>query len=299
MLAVVLSGGGNHGALEAGALEILLGENLHPRLWVGTSAGGLNAILMASNPTPEGARVLQDLWRHARPVPQGAASLLTAARRFTAGKESFFPNEPVANYFRLHLPQGLETFGDLYDRSAKRAFTLAVEYPSGSPRVFGEKRADRLLDGAMATSAFPMYFPPWDVGSRRYLDGGMQANLPVRTAVAHGADEIIAIEVHSEMIMTSGSGLLDVAGFTLNTVLRQQTEDQLAWAHHEGVHVHYLILDAGNTPPWEFTHADTLIARGRDAARTFLARNGDIPRGPTWRFISRRLRGRSGHPKSW
>jgi NTE family protein len=299
MLAVVLSGGGNHGALEAGALEILLGAGIHPRLWVGTSAGGLNAIMMAANPTPEGARSLQEVWRHARPVPQGAASLLTAVRRFAAGKESFFPNEPVAHYFRNHLPPGLDTFGDLYNHSANRAFTVAVEYPSGRLRVFGEQRDDRLLDGAMSTSAFPMYFPPWDVGPLRYLDGGIQANLPVQTAVAYGADEIIALEVYGEFVMTSGSGLFDVAGFTLGTVLRQQTEDQLAWAHHEGVHVHHLRLDAGDTPPWDFTQAEKLVSRARDAARAFVAKSGKMPRRPTWRFTSRRFLGRGAHPRAW
>lgn len=299
MFAVVLSGGGNHGALEAGALEVLLGEGLHPGLWVGTSAGGLNAIMMAARPDAEGVKELQNLWRKARPVPQGAAGLITAGRRFAAGKESFFPNEPMADYFRKHLPAGLETFGDLYHRTAVRALTVAVEYPGGSLRIFGEKREDRLIDGAMATSAFPMYFPPWTVGPLRYLDGGMEANLPLRTAVEFGADEILALEVHGEMIMVSGSGLLDVAGFTLGSVIRQQTADQLEWARHEGVRVHYLVLDAGSTPPWDFTHADTLIQRGQEAAHAFLATAGKIPRGPTWRYVNRKVLGRSIRTKSW
>jgi NTE family protein len=299
MFAVVLSGGGNHGALEAGALEVLLGEDLHPGLWVGTSAGGLNAIMMAARPDPDGVKSLQNLWRKARPVPQGAASLLTVAQRFSAGKESFFPNGAMAEYIRRHLPAGLETFGDLYNRTSVRALTVAVEYPGGCLRIFGEKREDRLLDGAMATSAFPMYFPPWDVGPLRYLDGGMEANLPLRTAVEFGADEILALEVHGEMIMVSGSGLLDIAGFTLGSVIRQQTADQLEWARHEGVRVHYLLLDAGSMPPWDFTHADALIERGRKSARAFLAASGKIPRGPTWRFVNRKLLGRGIRTKHW
>jgi NTE family protein len=299
MFAVVLSGGGNHGALEAGALEVLLGEDLHAGLWVGTSAGGLNAIMMAARPDLEGIHALQNLWRKARPVPQGAAGLLTAARRFAAGKDSFFPNAPVAEYFRRHLPAGLETFGDLYNRTSVRALTVAVEYPGGGLRIFGEKRDDRLLDGAMATSAFPMYFPPWDVGPLRYLDGGMEANLPIRTAVEFGADEILALEVHGEMIMVSGSGLLDIAGFTLGSVIRQQTADQMDWARHQGVRVHYLPLDAGDTPPWDFTHADVLIERGRETARKFLATSGKIPRGPTWRYMNRRLLLQGKRKKRW
>jgi NTE family protein len=299
MLAIVLSGGGNHGALEAGALEVLLEGELHPKLWVGTSAGGLNSIMMAANPTAQGARVLQDLWRGARPVPQGAAALLTAARRFASGKASFFPNEPEANYFRKYLPAGLETFGDLNAKSGARALTIAVEYPSGAMRIFGERRHDRLIDGAMATSAFPMYFPPWEVGPLQYVDGGMEANLPLRTAIEYGADEIIALEAHGAMLAASGSPLIDVASFTLSTVIRQQTTGQFEWAGHEGVRVHYILLDAGPVPAWDFTQADTLVARGREAAREFQTKCGKIPRGPTLRFIQRRILGRGAHPKRW
>jgi NTE family protein len=299
MFAVVLSGGGNHGALEAGALEVFLQEGLKPELWVGTSAGGLNSIMMAADPTPDGARALQELWRGAQPVPHGASALITAARRFAAGQASFFPNESVAKYFRHHIPTGLETFGDLQKKSGVRALTVAVEYPSGGIRVFGEHRHDRLIDGAMATSAFPMYFPPWEVGPLRYLDGGMEANLPIVTAIEYGADEILALEVHGEMIAASGSSLIDVASFALTTVIRQQTSDQFAWAKHEGVRVHYLLLDAGGTPPWDFTHADALFSRGREAARAFLSEQGKIPRGRTWRRFSRKALGRAARAKRW
>jgi NTE family protein len=299
MFAVVLSGGGNHGALEAGALEVFLDEGLKAELWAGTSAGGLNAIMMASDPTPKGARTLQALWRDARPVPQGASALITAGRRFAAGKTSFFPNEPVTRYFRRHLPEGLETFGDLQEKTGVRALTIAVEYPSGGIRVFGEYRHDRLLDGAMSTSAFPMYFPPWEVGPLQYLDGGMEANLPIVTAIEYGADEILALEVHGEMIAASGSNLIDIASFSLSNVIRQQTANQLAWAKHEGVRVHYLLLDAGGTPPWDFTHAETLFARGREAARAYLASHGKIPRGQTWRRFQRKLLRRAPRAKRW
>ena len=43
MLALVMSGAGNFGAMQVGALEVLLENGFHPQLVVGTSAGALNA----------------------------------------------------------------------------------------------------------------------------------------------------------------------------------------------------------------------------------------------------------------
>ncbi|HNK70256.1 MAG TPA: patatin-like phospholipase family protein, partial [Flavobacteriales bacterium] len=42
MIAFVLSGGGNRGALQAGALLALLERGIRPDLIVGTSVGALN-----------------------------------------------------------------------------------------------------------------------------------------------------------------------------------------------------------------------------------------------------------------
>jgi predicted acylesterase/phospholipase RssA len=300
MLAVVFSGGGNYGALEAGALEVFLEAGLRPGLWAGTSAGGLNAIMMASDPTVQGTRVLQDYWRKARPVPQGGASVFTATRRFTTGMESLFPNEPITEFIQSHLPAGCQTFGDIYRRTRQRAFALAVEYPGNVTRVFGEQLEDRLLDGAMATSALPPYFPPWKVGSLRYLDGAIAANLPVRVAVEYGAEEILAMNIEGDIIQVEGSGIINISAFALGAMVAQLTANQLEWARHEGVRVHFLKLDAGPVRSWDFSQADVLIERGRQLARAFLEEEKHrIPQGATWRYRVRRWFGSGWRSKSW
>jgi NTE family protein len=300
MLAVVMSGGGNYGALEAGALEALLEAGIQPDLWVGTSAGGLNAILMASEPTMEGVRHLQELWRKARPVPQGGASVFTATRRFAMGMDSLFPNDPVAEFIAAHLPADCQTFGDLYDRTGKRAFALAVEYPDCVARVFGQHRDDRLLDGAMATSALPPYFPPWKVGSRRYLDGGIAANLPLRVAVEYGADVIFALNIQGDIIMVEGSGIFSVSGFALGAMVGQLTANQLEWTRREGARVHFMVLDAGPVRPWDFSQAEALIDRGRQLARAYLSDpNNKILQGASKRIRVRRMFRRLRRPEPW
>ena len=66
MFAYVLSGGGNYGAMQVGALEVLLAHGPRPQMLVGTSAGALNAAYLATDPTLEGARRLGDAWRGVR-----------------------------------------------------------------------------------------------------------------------------------------------------------------------------------------------------------------------------------------
>ena len=63
MLAFVLSGGGNRGALEVGALRVLVERGIRPEMLVGTSAGAVNAAMVASDPTLEGMQRLVNAWR--------------------------------------------------------------------------------------------------------------------------------------------------------------------------------------------------------------------------------------------
>jgi predicted acylesterase/phospholipase RssA len=63
MRALVLSGAGNFGALQAGALEAVPETDFLHDLIVGTSAGVLYGPLLACEPTPGGARRVQSAWR--------------------------------------------------------------------------------------------------------------------------------------------------------------------------------------------------------------------------------------------
>ena len=64
-VAFVLSGGANRGALEVGVLQVLLEHDIRPQILVGTSVGAINAAFLATNPTLEGARWLELMWRQA------------------------------------------------------------------------------------------------------------------------------------------------------------------------------------------------------------------------------------------
>src|SRR5512139_4106038 len=62
MIGFVLSGGANRGALQVGALQALTAHHIKANLVVGTSAGALNGVYYAYDPTPAGLERLAQLW---------------------------------------------------------------------------------------------------------------------------------------------------------------------------------------------------------------------------------------------
>src|SRR4051812_49830717 len=80
--AFVLSGGASLGATQAGMLQALYERDIRPDLFVGTSAGALNAAFTAGRPsTVDTAIELQRTWLGLTPAQGVSASPPTAAPR--------------------------------------------------------------------------------------------------------------------------------------------------------------------------------------------------------------------------
>src|SRR6266568_4412670 len=106
MIGLVLSGGGNRGALEAGALIALFEHGVKPDILVGTSAGAMNSAFLATDPTFEGARKLGDLWRSVKRDDVFPGSVLSYAWRFISGADSLSPNDNLRKFVTARLPAG-------------------------------------------------------------------------------------------------------------------------------------------------------------------------------------------------
>jgi NTE family protein len=74
----------------------------------------------------------------------------------------------------------------------------ATDLDSGELVLFGagskEQGAD-LHDALYASCALPLYFPPLEMGGRRFADGGLRAVLPLDAARAIPADLVVAVNV--------------------------------------------------------------------------------------------------------
>ena len=299
MLAFVLSGAANFGAMQAGALEIILESTLQPRMLVGTSAGALNAIFLATEPSGARARELQEMWREAGPDQVGVPKPFIALRRLVQQKDGLIDGSRLAHFLEKRLPTE-ETFGELEKVGGIKTFAVAVDVDRGAMRVFGDDPSDRLLDGAMASSAVPPYFPPWIVGKQRYLDGGVFAKLPLCVAIERGATQIIALDVTYAMgSSVNAHGVMGMSGYSLSLMIEAQTAFEVAWARMTGVPIRRLTLEApSDIPFWDYTKADLLIALGRERAAAMLAEK-PLRQYSALTLSWRKLRGRAApHPLS-
>lgn len=292
MLAFVLSGGGNRGPLEVGALQVLLQHGTVPDMLVGTSAGAINAAFLAIDPTPETALDLGLLWMKADKRRVFRGNRLTMLWRLLTGKDSLYRNESFRCLIEESLPPEAERFADI---EAVKLYIVATTLDSGEPRVFGHDPQERLLDAIMASTALPPFFPPWRCGDELLIDGGIAADLPMRIAVDEGATEIYALHlVDAPREGQQIRGLLSIAEQTINTVLSRQLQVELEVSESiKGVTVHYVpLVGFYGVPLWDLSHTEEMIEGGRQQMEEYLQASGRV--APSERLSSRRAALKAG-----
>ncbi len=269
MNAIVMSGASNFGAMQAGALEMLFQAGFVPNLAVGTSAGGLNAIWISANTNLNGVHELQSIWRSAGPEQVGVPNPISAIRRLIRREDSVVSSESLHDFLEGVLPAGVFTFGELRTLQSVPAYVTGIEMGSGELVVFGDREDDRLLDGAMATTAIPPYFPPWETPNGRYMDGGARSKLPILLAIERGATSVVGLNVSdSEGRSENAKGVLAVSQYAVALMLKEQTASEIRQARLEGIPTRVFEL----VPPkdvtfWDYTQPDRLIEVGREQVK--------------------------------
>jgi NTE family protein len=225
--ALVLSGGGSKGAFQVGVLRYLVDtENVDYDIYAGASVGALNCSQCACGPLKETLPELEDIWLH---QVQGNHSIwnqhiwhyvlvgiITIVAFTIAGFMSFILDGPkwlttifamlaVASlyipYFSLnhtHSIYSTEPLRKLIEtnlvvnklrESGKILRVGAVSYTTG--KYYSASGTDeQIVDWIMASSAFPVFFPPVEIGGQYWTDGGVTNIVPLSDALAAGATEI-------------------------------------------------------------------------------------------------------------
>jgi NTE family protein len=177
-VAFVFQGGGSLAAPQVGMLRALTEVGLRPDLVIGSSAGALNAVAFASDPSPGGLDKIEAVWRSLRRrhvAPLSARTLLAAVAGRTDGLVS-------SSALRSLLASAAvaRTLGD----TVIPAHVVVTELASGAPVVLSEGET---VPALLASCAFPGLYPPVAMGERLLVDGGVSADLPVLQAEALGA----------------------------------------------------------------------------------------------------------------
>lgn len=272
MKAFVLSGGGNYGALQAGALEVLLDRGIHPDILVGVSAGALNAAFLAADPTVERVYQLQEVWCASAPKffkpPNHVSMLLRLFRR----QDGLLTNDSLQHFVRTWAPT---EFGCFRDIRQCQLYVIASRLADGTMRVFGENDADSLFDALMASTAVPPLFPPWSIDGEAYVDGGISSDLPILVAAQHGADEIYALQatLHPERLQKTPKGVIEILARVFSALIDRSVQYEIAaLRQHHNIRFHHIRLyPSANPGLWDFTHSAELIHDGRQLTEEYLA----------------------------
>jgi len=275
-VALVLSGGGAKGAWEAGAAAALVEAGLPVRVVAGSSAGALNAAMLADGRLDR----LQAHWRSVtreqvyslRPGIFFAGLLpgwLTLLTLDAAG--SLFDPTPLRT-----LIAGAVDF-ERVRASPVRLLVVATDLARRQARLFDN--ATVTVDALMAAAAVPGAFPPVDVGGTLLVDGGLTGRAPVLETLGAGPPVARALVLLSYATEERGEPptrlrrTLEQA-FEMAMVHQIRRDVELARLKYPAVDVQVLTPSAPlGVRPLDFDPAATAAAleRGRDDAARCLA----------------------------
>ena len=270
MKAFVLSGGGNRGPLEVGALRALLDAQIQPDFLVGTSAGAINAAFVAARGFSTGTLdALANRWRTVDAKTVYPGSLASVAWRVLRRRGSLYASDGVRKLIEDGLPEGVSQFGQL----KLPLYVPAADLLSNSLHMFGEDGNAPLVEAVLASASVPVIHPPVRYHGRQLVDGGVLANVAASFAMDKGATEIYVVNVSAgEQEEEYAEGVVDVAFRSLNTMIVQSLLRDLARAReHEEIDLHHIHIRAfSDTWFKDFSHTEEMFSAGYEATDEYL-----------------------------
>jgi NTE family protein len=203
-------------------------RGMRPTVFVGTSAGAINAALLAAHAhrTPsEAASELLDFWSglgvrevYRSPIVSAPSTLATYARQLlgrghvvslldTSPMLKFAEQvfEPLEEGLRKNIKSGqVEALALVATDRGQRTTVFAdlapgVALPKGNPgRAIDYRATEVTFRHVLASSAIPVLFRPVEIDGAYYTDGGVRLNTPLTPAVALGATHVAVVATHPE-----------------------------------------------------------------------------------------------------
>lgn len=201
--AVALCGGGTKGAYEIGVWRAMQELGIDYQIVTGTSIGAINGALMAAR----GYDLACELWSTIcmENVMRDGVNLTTTIEGMYNQRESIGPF--LKKYVKnkgADISPFLAFIDKMIDEEKIRASD--VDYGLVTVQVSSLKALEltkeeipegKLKDYIMASSSIFPVFPMHKFDGEVYLDGCYYDNLPIDLALKMGADEVIAIDLHT------------------------------------------------------------------------------------------------------
>lgn len=267
MRAFVLGGGGARGALQVGALRALLEAGIEADLWVGTSVGAINATHLAVRGfSPQSLADLESSWLDAEEADLLPDNYLWLTIRSLFNRPGSVSADRLRRFFVDHGLSPDLRFGQIEGRPL---ILVATDLKGACARLYGIDPNETVLDGLLASTAIPPWVRPLDQGGGLLMDGGVVSNLPIEPALAQGATEILALDLHDPRgIDPNARGFGPFLVQLISAVERRQTHLEKHLAEERGVPVyHFELRPETPIPLWDFSHTMALFEQGYNVAR--------------------------------
>lgn len=312
---LALQGGGSHGAYTWGVLDRLLEE---PWLQIegisGTSAGAMNAAVLASGHARNGAagarEALERFWRSVSaaarfsPFRRGPIDMLLG--RWTLDHSPLFValdlmarvvspydlNPARVNPLRQILVDIIDF--DALRNSRIKLFITATRVSNGQARVF--RNADLTPEALLASACLPTLYQAVEIDGEAYWDGGYAGN-PTITPLVRETDSIDTILVQVNPVERAGTprsareiiNRVNEIAFNsplikelrmmalLHKVADAGSEEGRRWAHMRLHRVHgekLVTLGSSSKLNAEWSFISMLRDEGRSTAEAFLSEHG-------------------------
>lgn len=196
VIELALQGGGSHGALTWGVLDRLLDEeDLRIEGVSGTSAGAMNAVVLADGFEAGGRRSAQDaleqFWRRVSDAAQTSPfqrdlwSRIHGDWRLDQSPSYLFFDHLSRVFSPYELnPMNINPLSDViraqvdFERvnrcQAMKLFVTATNVRTGRPKIFTQP--DISVDAMLASAALPFMFQAVEIDGEAYWDGGYAGN---------------------------------------------------------------------------------------------------------------------------
>lgn len=201
--AIALCGGGTKGAYELGAWKAMVELGIDYQIVTGTSIGSINGALMTTKDYELGCKIW-DTIQMENVMSDGVNMSLTIESMYNQ-RESLRPF--LKKYVKnkgADISPFKEFIDEMIDEEKIRASDIdyglvTVKFSSLKPLELTKSEIPhgKLKDYIMASSSIFPIFPMHNIENEMYLDGCYYDNLPIDLALKMGADEVVAIDLHT------------------------------------------------------------------------------------------------------
>jgi len=166
-----------------GQMQALVEAGRQADVVIATSVGALNAMALASDPTPEGMERIAEVWRGLKAEDIFPGSRFARAWNIVSRGDHIHSNTGIRSLIE-EIP--IRTF----EETVIPLWVSATNLRTGEEHWFSR---GPLLTAILASTALPGIFPPVAIDGELYIDGGVVNNVPISKAVELGARRIYVL----------------------------------------------------------------------------------------------------------